>query len=117
MSAHLLVGTWQLLAFESKSSTGEVSHSYGKHPKGQLIYGPDGYISVAIMHAHRPLFQSPDPSAASPQEKSAAFDSYATYCGTYEIQHDKIIHRSELSLFPNWSGKHHERFFNSPATA
>lgn len=111
MSANPLVGIWQLLAFESKTSTGEVSYPYGKDPKGQLMYGPDGYMAVAVVHAHRPHFQSSDPSAATHQEKSAAFDTYATYCGTYEIQHDKIIHRSELSLFPNWSGKLHERFF------
>jgi hypothetical protein len=41
----------------------------------------------------------------------AAFDTYLSYCGKYEIDGDKVVHQIELSLFPNWSGVDQERFF------
>ena len=32
-----------------------------------------------------------------------------SYCGRYEFRGDTVIHRVELSLFPNWIGGYQER--------
>jgi Lipocalin-like domain len=83
----------------------------GRDVAGYLTYHEDGYMAVTIMQADRPKFASADPGAGSPEERAAAFDTYVSYCGTYEIHGTKVIHRIELSLFPNWVGTDQERYF------
>lgn len=111
MSATQFWGTWQLQSFEIKNSAGEVSYPYGTDAKGYLIYGQDGYMAVALMKANRANFDSADMSAANTDEKRVAFDTFASYCGTYEVQGEKVIHHVQVSLYPNWSGSDQERFF------
>jgi hypothetical protein len=43
----------------------------------------------------------------------AAFDGYISYCGSYEVNAQRrfVIHRLELSWFPNWVGTEQKRFF------
>src|SRR5215471_4387954 len=112
MSTNAFVGAWRLLSFEARTSSGEVSYPLGRDAAGLLLYGHEGYMAVSVMRGDRGNFKSADIwAAASPEEKLAAFDSYSSYCGRYEVQHDKIIHHVELSLFPNWSGGGQERYF------
>ena len=111
MSKNLFVGAWRLLSFEARTSSGEVSYPWGRDAVGVLLYGQDGYMAGSLMRADRANFKSADISAATPEEKLAAFDSYSSYCGTYEVKPDKIIHHVKLSLFPNWSGGDQERYF------
>ncbi len=75
------------------------------------MYNDDGYMSVAFMHTDRPPFASEDMRAGTAEEKGAAFDSYQSYCGTYEVFDDKVVHHIEVSLYPNWIGLAQERFF------
>ena len=111
MSTHPFVGTWRLVSFEIRTANGEVSYPFGEDAAGYLIYSQDGYMAASIMDANRARFASSDFRASSPEEKRAAFDTYITYCGTYEVKDDKVTHHAEISLFPNWSGTDQERFF------
>jgi len=115
MSTTQFWGTWQLQSFEVRTSGGQVSYPFGRDATGYLIYGQDGYMTVAVMKANRANFDSPDLLAGSPDEKRIAFDTFGSYCGTYEVQKDKIIHHIKVSLFPNWSGTDQERFFKFSA--
>ena len=111
MSANPFVGTWQLVSAESKDASGEISHPLGQDATGYLIYSSDGYMAVAIMQANRSNFASADTRGGSLDEKGAAFDTYVSYSGTYEVKGERVIHHVEMSLFPNWSGTDQERFF------
>jgi hypothetical protein len=115
MSASQFWGTWQMQSFEVRSSAGEVSYPYGRDATGYLTYTEDGYMAVAVMQANRASFRSADMLAASPAEKEIAFDTFASYCGTYELQGDRVIHHIQVSLFPNWSGADQLRFFSFSA--
>jgi hypothetical protein len=110
MSTDPFVGTWRLLSFETRTSSGEVRDLFGK-AVGYLMYGEDRSMAVSMMRANRANFASADVLAASPEEKLTAFETYSSYCGTYEVTGEKVIHHIELSLFPNWSGRDQERFF------
>ena len=111
MSSDRFVGAWRLLSLEARTSTGDVSYPYGKDAAGYLLYSSEGYMSASVMQARRSHFASPDALAASAEEKLAAFDTYSSYSGRYEVRAQKVIHHVEISLFPNWSGKPQERFF------
>ena len=115
MSTRQFWGTWRLQSFEVRTSAEDVSYPYGRDAKGYLIYTEDGYMAVAVMKAHRADFNSSDMLSASLDEKRVAFDTFASYCGTYEVRENKVIHHVQLSLFPNWSGSDQERFFKFSA--
>lgn len=110
MLSNPLIGTWRLLSCENRGSDSEVSYPFGQDARGYIMYQQDGYMSVAIMRAHRASFSTGDLFRGSPAEKVTAAESYFSDCGRYDFQGDKVIHHIELSLFPNWVGSDQERF-------
>jgi hypothetical protein len=105
-----LVGTWKLVSCEYRRSNGDVSYPWGSDAEGYIMYSEDGHMSVVIMSANRSGFTSDDIKTASVEEKGAAYDGYLSYCGTYDFQGDRVIHKVQLSLFPNWTGTDLVRF-------
>ncbi len=97
-------GTWRLVSFVLRSADGTTSLPYGDHPHGYIFYTPDSYMSCVFMRAGRPNFASPDALGGSTAEKARAMETFFSYCGTYEIQGNEVVHHIEASLFPNWSG-------------
>ena len=53
-----LVGTFELVALESRRSDGEITHPYGDHPIGLFIFDPAGRYSVQLTDANRSGGQS-----------------------------------------------------------
>jgi hypothetical protein len=108
-----LVGTWKLLSFESQSADGEISHPFGEHAHGLLMYDSHGRMSVVLTRADRPTFVSGDPARGTPEEIKAAFDGFSAYCGTYNIDNKRrtVTHHVEANSFPNWVGTDQQRFF------
>ena len=110
MASNPLVGTWRLVSWENRSvGDGEVSHPLGKDAVGYIMYGRDGYMSVAIMRPDRARFAAGDLLGGSAEERARAAETYVSYCGRYEFRGDTVVHRVELSLFPNWVGIEQER--------
>ncbi|MBW1759484.1 MAG: lipocalin-like domain-containing protein, partial [Deltaproteobacteria bacterium] len=111
MEKNHLVGIWRLASWENRSKDGQVTYPFGQDAVGYITYIEDGYMFVAIMTANRPLFTSEDILGGSTEEKAAAAETYISYCGTYEIQGEKVIHHIEVSSFPNWVGSAQKRIF------
>jgi hypothetical protein len=111
MNALSIVGTWSLLSFELIGDTGETYYPYGKAPVGLIIYSRDGFMSVNIMSSGRRSFSAIafGGIAGTSEEKIAAFDTCLSYSGRYEIILERVVHRIEVSLFPNWVGTSLER--------
>ena len=109
--ADRFVGAWRLLSLEARTSSGEVRYPFGQDAVGYLLYSREGYMSVSVMQARRTHFDSSDALAAPAEEKLAAFDTYSSYSGRYEVRGQKVIHHIEISSFPNWTGKEQERSF------
>ena len=112
MSKQLLVGSWKLVSFETRDANGRISYPWGKDTLGYLMYNAGGYMSVTIMSSNRLKFSSADLKGGTTEEKVAAADTYLSYCGTYEIQQDTVIHHIELAFFPNWVGVDQNRMFS-----
>jgi Lipocalin-like domain len=110
MASNPLIGTWRLVSWENRSVVdGEVSYPLGKDAVGYIMYDADGYMSVAIMRPDRAKFAAGDLLRASVEERAQAAGTYVSYCGRYEFRGDTVVHRVELSLFPNWIGVEQER--------
>jgi len=112
MTQNQFVGTWRLVSCENRDADGQISYPYGEDAVGYITYTADGYMSMTVMKANRPHFAAGDLLGGSIDEQAMAAQTYASYCGRYEIQtNNKVIHHIEASLFPNWVGIDQERFF------
>ncbi len=111
MTRQSLVGVWRLLSYESRGRDGTTRFPYGQGVYGYIIYSAEGYMSVAIMGADRTDFASGDRLSGTPEEYARAMKTYVSYCGSYEVLPDRVIHHVELSHFPNWSGADQKRFY------
>ncbi|WP_431955173.1 lipocalin-like domain-containing protein [Actinacidiphila sp. bgisy167] len=101
-----LIGSWHLRSYEAADvATGEVVEPFGPRPRGLITYGSDGYMSAQIMRVGRPDFRRGRLEEGLPEELAAAAAGYLAYAGTFRVPSgDRVVHRVELSLFPNWVG-------------
>ena len=105
-----LIGTWRLVSWENRSvADGGVSHPLGRDAVGYIMYGRDGYMSVAISRPDRARFAAGDLLGGSAEERARSAETYVSYCGRYEFRGETVVHFVELSLFPNWVGAEQER--------
>ena len=107
-------GTWKLMSWKIEDSNGELIDSpLGPNPLGWIMYQPAGHMCVALMRPDRPKFASDNLMEATPEEVETAFEGYISYCGSYEVNERErfVIHRLQLSWFPNLVGTEQKRFF------
>jgi hypothetical protein len=97
-------GLWKVDSMEQRYDDGRVIYPFGKHIQGYIFYGQDGLMFAAVQRADRAPFKTGKQWTASVEEKAAAYDSYLTYCGRYEVEDDRVTHAIEISLFPDWIG-------------
>ena len=68
-------------------------------------------MSGALAYADPADLATGDVVGGSEEERAAAFSTYLSYCGTYEVEGDVVVHHIEMSLFPNWVGGEQKRQF------
>jgi hypothetical protein len=107
-----LVGAWRLVScVETDITTGEVFLPMGDHPRGFILYTPDGYMSAQLSSPDRRRFAGDDMYRGAPEEYAAAGVSYLAYSGPYYVDEARrtIEHEMAVSLFPNWQGQRQVR--------
>ena len=109
-SAKRLVGAWRLVSVEG---TSPVFNFVFDHPHGLIIYDPSGVMSVqqANIGDRRPFAKGP--AAGLLEEKSAAFDSYGAYYGTYTVdtKAGTVTHHIEDGTNPALRGRDNVRWY------
>ncbi len=111
------VGTWKLVSWEVKQSDGTIHYLYGKDVVGYLIYTADGYMSAEIMDPDRqqndpnfPLEMAAAQTLPDP-DRARAYSTYLSYCGTYTVEGNTVIHHVKAGLIPSWTGSEQVRLF------
>ncbi|HSU97387.1 MAG TPA: lipocalin-like domain-containing protein [Gemmatimonadaceae bacterium] len=101
-----IVGTWELLTFESRDSAGVTTHPLGKRPKGILVYDQEQRVSAQLFDPDRPRFASGDRATGTDAEVRAAFNGAFAYYGRYllDTARSLVTHHVEGASFPNWIG-------------
>lgn len=108
------VGTWKLVSWKIEDANDTMTDSpLGPNPLGWIMYDPAGRLSVALMRPDRPNFASNLLTEATPEEIKSGFEGYIGYCGYYDVNEQErfVIHRLQLSWFPNWLGTEQKRYF------
>jgi hypothetical protein len=101
-----ILGTWILVSMEEtmKDGTTHPYPSFGRHPKGFLMYQHDGYMCAQLINPDRPKWS--DPAHPTPEEKLAAGESTFAYCGRYEVdvKESQIVHLPQVATDPGYIG-------------
>ena len=92
MRQDAFVGAWRLVSYEARTADGKISHPLGRGAIGYIMYTADGHMSVAMMSADRTNYASGDLRGGTVEEKLAAAETYVSYCGSFELQGDVVVH-------------------------
>ena len=111
MRQHSVTGTWSLVSYEARKADGVVGYPLGRDAIGYIMYAADGHMSVAMMSADRTNYASSDLREGTVEEKLAAAETYVSYCGSFELQGDVVVHHVEVAFLPNRVGTSQERTF------
>ena len=106
-----IIGTWKIDCCESRFLDGRIGvHPVGENIVGYILYNPDGYMALEMMAKRRLAFTKQDPFADSEEEEAKAARSHLSYCGTYELKGDHLIHHIEFSSYGGFIGHKIERY-------
>ena len=111
MKADKLVGTYRLRSWENRRKSGETSYPLGPDAQGIINYAADGYMFVHIMAANRNAYSGGELFGGETGEIVAGANSHISYCGTYRIENDEVVHTVHISSFPNWVATEQRRHF------
>lgn len=90
LSEACLIGAWQLISNLDLDADGIASEGpLGPHPKGLLMYGERGHMSVSMMRTERLNDAGPGPV------RHPLF--YMGYSGTWRLVNNMIVHEVEVS--------------------
>ena len=109
MESNPLIGAWRLVTYEAHTGD-DVLYPLGEDASGYIMYTPDGYMSVLMMAAGRQNFEAGDMLAGTDDEKLAAASTFVAYCGRYDYQGDRVIHKIEVAFYPNRVGTEQVRY-------
>ena len=111
MSASRLVGRWSLVSYEIAYPGRDAVALLGDDPVGLLAYDEDGRLWVQFARRDRPRLSTDDYLGAPDEERLAAFDTFAAYGGTWEVDEAAriVVHRVEVAWNPNWTGTEQRR--------
>src|SRR5262245_49468404 len=102
-----IVGVYRNLGEDVVSPDGTVVSDDAR--TAQIMYSPDGYMSVVSMPNGRKLAArtsgGPDLNAATPEERGEAAKGMVCYAGRYELKDGVLHHHVEMALNPNAIGQ------------
>lgn len=105
-----LVGTWKLEQWRARDSLGVWQEEFGSDPRGYFVYGPDGFLSIHLMHE-----DGADLTGCGTEDSPeflVAPRCYVGYFGTYDIEDDStVIHRPEGGTILSYIGTAQRRRF------
>lgn len=100
-----VVGTWKLISFVVEDlATGSKTALLGEHPKGYLIYTPEGRMMMLAVHETR----SP---AKTDEDRVNLHKNMYAYSGRYTVAGDKVTHHVDISWNEAWTGNDQVRDF------
>lgn len=98
-----LVGTWRVVRYCDRDSTGAIVEPLGPNPTGLFVYTPTGQLSIQAMRTPPSGPLSGEPVRLGSLSELRPF--YFGYFGTYSILSDTtVIHHVQGGTFPDYIG-------------
>jgi hypothetical protein len=109
MKNNKLIGTYELISWENRHESGEITYPLGPDAKGVISYSPDGFVFVHINANNRKKHTVDDLFGGDACEVKNSATTHISYSGTYEVVGAEVIHTVSLSSFPNWEPSEQRR--------
>jgi Lipocalin-like domain len=108
------IGSWRLVSFEARTAEGQVIYPFGIDAEGAVTITRDGRVWATIWRANRQPFAINDQQLGTPEEYTAAVQSYISIVGDFDVNPSEGIfsYVVEQSIFPNWNGTTQTRFYS-----
>lgn len=104
ISKDSIKGRWAIQAWEQIYDDGRIVLPMGEELEGFIEYSDFGMFCVISKKGRQP-FTTGGQWNADDAEKAAAYNSYLTYAGGYDVEDgNTIIHHVNYCIFPNWIG-------------
>ncbi len=103
MNRDTIKGRWSILAWQQLYDDGRVLLPMGIELEGFIEYSDFGMFCV-VAKKDREAFTTGGQWSAEDSEKAAAYSSYLTYAGDFDVDGNTITHKVRYSIFPNWVG-------------
>ena len=108
MNRETIKGRWAVVSWEQLYDDGRVVQPMGTELEGFIEYSDFGMF-CAITKKDRESFKTGGQWSANDTEKAAAYSSYLTYAGDYDVAGNTVTHHVHFSIFPNWVGSTQHR--------
>jgi hypothetical protein len=93
-----LVGTWKVVSIVTEyQDTGEKRAVFGESPRGYQIFAPDGRFIWFVTADGRK-------TARTGEEMAEAFRTMAGSSGTYQVEGDKLMSKTDVASTTAWVG-------------
>lgn len=113
MITNEIAGLWRLKSWTTQNGYGDINYPFGQNAEGNIIYTPNGRVSVHLAAGDRPRMpQDIQGAIGSGPDQIAAYATYVAYSGSYHFEGDIIVHKLTMSLYPNWLGIELRRSFD-----
>lgn len=103
MNRETIKGRWSIQSWEQLYDDGRVVCPMGTELEGFIEYSDFGMFCV-VAKKGRERFLTGGQWSAEDAEKAAAYSSYLTYAGDFDVAGNTITHKVRYSIFPNWVG-------------
>lgn len=104
-----LLGAWHLLGWQIRYDSGRVARPFGADPLGLLVYSADGWMNVCVSRCDRAPLAEPNVRRAPLEQQAAAFASYFSYAGRFEVAGGIVTHQVTVALDPAFVGTRQAR--------
>lgn len=111
--SHPLIGTWELEEWRSQDSLGNWQEPFGSDPRGYFVYGPNGHLSIQIMHTDGGEVSDCEPKTEAADYVLTSPYCYTGYFGTYQIRPEDsvVVHKPEGGTLLPYIGTDQPRNF------
>ena len=102
-----IVGTWDFVVAEVSGPDGKKSFPFGEHPKGILIFTPDGRFAQIHTASDLPKLASNNRLTGTTEEYAAIMHGSVSIFGTYAVDETKktVTFNIVSASFPNFNGE------------
>lgn len=109
-----LVGTWKFVVNKTTRRDGSKFDTYGKEPKGIVMFDAHGNFVLFIAKPDPMRFASNNRLDGTPEEYKAAVYNSIAYYGTYKVDEGAktITWSIDAATFSNWYGVTQQRHFS-----
>jgi hypothetical protein len=102
-----IVGTWDFVVAEVSAPDGKNSFPFGEHPKGILIFTPDGRFAQIHTASDLPKLASNNRLTGTAEEYAAIMHGSVSIFGTYTVDEANrtVTFNIVSASFPNFNGE------------